>query len=222
MADPAYPRQVEGEPASGVMAAGAPGRRAQRYNFAGLPFTREEADAIAACLGKDRVTLLTGAGATEKRFDGEPLASYRIIHLAAHSVIDERHPQISAVVLALDDDSREDGFLTIRELYGLELDADLVVLSACRSSGGEAVRGEGPVALARPFLTAGASAAVVTLWPVSDRSTAAFMAAFYRGLARGLDPVAALAGARRALLASDRPAWRLPFHWAPFVLVGRY
>jgi CHAT domain-containing protein len=123
-------------------------------------------------------------------------------------------------VLSIDQDPTEDGFLTIREIYGLAVDTELVVISSCSAAGGRPIRGEGVIALARPFLAAGASATVVSLWPVNDRSSAAFMDAFYSALAQGQEPAAALRSARAAMLVSDRAAWRLPFHWASFVVMG--
>ena len=62
----------------------------------------------------------------------------------------------------------EDGFLTIREIYDLRLDAELVVLSACSSAGGKPIRGEGMIALARPFLVAGANPVIHLYYPLGQ------------------------------------------------------
>lgn len=208
LADPLYPRPGPGE------------TRGLASSFPPLPHSGEEARRVVRALGEENVLLLTGAEATEERLKRAPLDGFRRLHLAAHARVDEDHPQRSAVVLSLDDDLAEDGFLTIREIYDLGLRAELVVLSACNTAAGRPIRGEGVIQLARPFLVAGASAALVTLWPIDDRSTVEFVGAFYRALAAGRPAEAALQQARAAMLASERPAWRLPYHWAAFVLVG--
>jgi CHAT domain-containing protein len=100
------------------------------------------------------------------------------------------------------------------------MSADLVVLSACRSGVGEAVRGEGVVGLTRAFLYAGSRGVVVSLWNVGDQSTGDLMLEFYRGIRAGDSPSRSLRNAKLGFLASDRPARRRPWAWAPFVLVG--
>ena len=78
------------------------------------------------------------------------------------------------------------------------------------------------VALARPFLAVGARTTMVTLWPVSDFSTASWMEAFYESLIRGEPKEQALRQARESMLGSQRPLWCLPYYWAPFVMIGDY
>jgi CHAT domain-containing protein/lipopolysaccharide biosynthesis regulator YciM len=216
LADPAYPDRepAEEQPQDGT------GPRTLRTRFSPLPHSRDEADRVQAVLGHERVEVHVGPDATEDRVKNTDLYDYRWIHFASHSYIDEEHPQRSAVVLSQDEDLVEDGFLTIREIYDLRLDADLVVLAACSTAGGQPIRGEGMIALARPFLASGASASLVTLWPINDRSTVEFMGAFYQALADGAAADAAARAARSAMLESPRPAWRLPYHWAAFVPVG--
>jgi CHAT domain-containing protein len=112
----------------------------------------------------------------------------------------------------------EDGFLTMSEVLKLPLRADMVVLSACQTALGREVTGEGVVGLSRAFLYAGSRAAVVSLWPVDDASTAVFMGKFYEHVKGGLPPARALARAKQDLRADARHAH--PFHWAPFVFFG--
>jgi len=112
-----------------------------------------------------------------------------------------------------------DGYLRPRDVYGLDLDAELVVLSGCRTALGREVRGEGLLGLTRGFLYAGAARVVASLWWVDDRATAELMARFYRGLwAERRRPADALRRARLALAAERR--FRDPFYWGPFVLQG--
>jgi CHAT domain-containing protein len=111
----------------------------------------------------------------------------------------------------------------VHEVFGLDLAADLVVLSACQTglaSGALAdlPAGDDWIGLTRGFLHAGARHVVATLWPVQDLATAALMERFYEGFTDSTDPVRALAGAQRALIAE--PATAHPFYWAGFVAVG--
>ena len=110
------------------------------------------------------------------------------------------------------------GFVGLRDIYGLSLDADLVVLSACETALGRNVAGEGLLGLTRGFMYAGARRVVATLWQVEDRATAELMGAFYRALFEGATPAAALAEARASLRASRR--YRHPYYWSAFTLHG--
>ncbi|HET9709431.1 MAG TPA: CHAT domain-containing protein, partial [Gemmatimonadales bacterium] len=117
----------------------------------------------------------------------------------------------------------QDGRLEVHEVFGLHLDADLVVLSACQTGLASGALADVPpgddwVGLTRAFLHAGARRVVATLWPVDDWATAALMERFYQGYAGGAEPGRALAEAQRALLA--QPATRDPFYWAGFTAVG--
>ena len=128
-----------------------------------------EAGAVAAILGG---TALIGPEATKARMRGE-LPGARVVHLATHGVIDSDSPLASAVLLA---DGEQ---LTVAELIGMRLDADLVVLSACQTGTGEAAGGDELLGLGRALLAAGARSAVVTLWPVRDISAALIMTRFH-------------------------------------------
>ena len=146
------------------------------------------------------------------------LAGYRYLHFAAHGVLSTNAPEVGqpALVLSRTADQAEDGFLTMDEVFSLNLEADLIVLSACETGLGEEVPGEGVVGLTRAFFHAGARSAVVSLWSVDDESTAAFMVTFYAHLAKGEDKATALREAR----AASRAEFPDPFCWAPFILVG--
>jgi CHAT domain-containing protein len=104
------------------------------------------------------------------------------------------------------------------EIYDLDLQAELAVLSACVTSRGRMVEGEGSFALSRGFLAAGARRVVASLWSVDDASTAALMGSFFRRLDPDRPYSAALRDARRAVRANSK--WRGPFYWAPFLLTG--
>jgi CHAT domain-containing protein len=119
------------------------------------------------------------------------LSQYRILRIASHELINSRHPESSGVVLSLVDRQghSQNGFLQAHEIYNLKLNADLVVLSACRTALGKDVRGEGLIGLTRGFMYAGAPRVVASLWRVPDHATGELMQRFYeRILGRGLRP----------------------------------
>lgn len=114
-----------------------------------------------------------------------------------------------------------DRWLEVHEVFGLELSADLVVLSACRTGLGSGRLADVPpgddwVGLTRAFLHAGAGSVVATLWAIEDQTTAALMEEFYERYTAGADPGRALAEAQRAMLAGSDAH---PFYWAGFVVV---
>lgn len=181
--------------------------------FPRLPGTRREAERVAA-LAPGSTLMALGADARKEVLTGGALTSYRWLHLATHARVDDRRPELSALILA-----GEDGDLLLHEIAGLELRAELVTLSACRSALGQEVGGEALVGLAGAFLEAGAEQVLVSLWDVSDDSTAELMARFYAGLwLRGLPPDEALRQAQISLLGEAQR--RAPYHWAGFVLYG--
>jgi len=184
-----------------------------------LPHTRAEALGIGELFPPERRRLYLGALATEQSLKRERLRNYRWLHFATHSLIDEHFPARSGVVLTPDRNSVEDGFLEMREIAELDLDCDLVALSACQTGRGQLVTGEGIVGLARSFLYAGARAVAVSLWNVSDAATAQLMSDFYRRLAASSSAPSALRQAKLESLRGNQ-ATRHPYYWAPFIIVG--
>jgi CHAT domain-containing protein len=184
-----------------------------------LPRTRDEVQYIASLFPADRRRVLLGKQSTESAIKREPLGRYRHLHFATHSLIDEEFPWRSAIVLGLDGDAEEDGFLDVNEITRLNLDCDLVVVSACQTGRGRLLTGEGVVGLSRAFLQAGARSVVVSLWNVSDISTGRFMKGFYRHLSGGMSNAAALRQAKLQMLYSGKQT-RHPNYWSSFVIVG--
>ncbi|MFN2373245.1 MAG: CHAT domain-containing protein, partial [Cyclonatronaceae bacterium] len=148
-----------------------------------LPHTRIEADSVASRFS--RVSRYHGAGANEAVFRAQDLSRYRYLHLATHGVVNEQNPRMSGLLLASaghDNPNGYDAFLRVPEIHTLNLNADLVVLSACNTGLGQILKGEGVLGLQRAFFLAGTSSVMVSLWSVQDRSTASLMARFYREL----------------------------------------
>ena len=183
-----------------------------------LPKTRDEIMAVNRALGGES-RLLLGDEATEASFKSQPLADFKIIHIAAHSIVSTEFPNRSALVLGTDPASREDGLLQVSEIESLTLNAQLVTLSACDTGLGKLEGEEGIANLVRAFLLAGAKSVLASLWTASDVYTSNLMGRFYRHLAEGQDEGEALRQAKLDLV-TEFGDQALPFFWAGFALVG--
>ncbi|MDP9120078.1 MAG: CHAT domain-containing protein [Acidobacteriota bacterium] len=184
-----------------------------------LPATRREAAAIQAQAPGALVIL--DFAARREVFDTAAVRHAQLLHLATHSLVHPVDPALSGIVLSLVDDQGRPrpGFLQASEIAGLDLEASLVVLSACKTALGPETKGEGLMGLARAFLHAGARRVIVSLWNVEDESSATLMTHFYEGLLRHeLTPTAALRRAQLAMRAD--PSTANPSNWAGFELQG--
>jgi CHAT domain-containing protein/Tfp pilus assembly protein PilF len=179
-----------------------------------LPHARREARALRRDLGSGS-RVLAGGEASEHALKTGELSRYQVLHLAAHAVVDDEHPDRSAVLLA-PGAPEEDGLLQYREVVDLDLEGQVVLLSACSSASGPVVGGEGVMGLANAFFQAGARAVVAGLWPLRDDEAADLVDQMGRRLARGQSLGAALAGARRALIERGAPTAA----WAGLVVLG--
>lgn len=216
VADPVYTRQDER--ARGLPAA-APGARLS--SLSKLLFSQHEIDAIAVQAKGGRLLPALGFRATRQRVLSGELADYRYLHFSAHGALNVEEPDRSALVLSLLDRAGRDvdGYLRAGEIARLQLAADLVVLSACKSGLGSEIRGEGLVGLTQAFFAAGASRTMASLWDVDAQATAKLMGRFYRNLLhQGLSPSASLREAQEWMW--EQPQWNAPSYWAGFVLEG--
>jgi CHAT domain-containing protein len=182
-----------------------------------LTYASQEIDAAARIVRTAPGDRRIGPAATEQVLKSADAGAYRILHLAAHAVVDEIVPRRSAVLLT--PEGADDGLLQVNEIANLSLAADLVVLAACRSHVGRVLRGEGLLSLSRAFMHAGARAIIATSWKVADRETAWLMRELYRGLGDGLAPDEALQRAQqRAIADGGRNA--APASWGAFLVIG--
>ena len=178
-----------------------------------LPYARRESSALQRHI--NGVDALVGSEASERAVKERDLRRYDILHLAAHAIADEAHPERSAVLLSAGA-GHEDGLLQAREISDLDLDGRIVVLSACRTVSGALLSGEGVLSLARAFFAAGAHAVIGSRWPIRDEDAASFFDAFYRILGEGASLAEALTRAKGESIAAGRPASA----WAGVVLLG--
>src|SRR6185369_5246363 len=144
-----------------------------RGGFSRLPYSREEAESIAALVPTNSLMKALDFQASRNTAAKRDLSQYGVIHFATHGLLNSEHPELSGLVLSLvnEDGSPQDGFLRMHEIYNLQLPANLVVLSACQTALGKQIKGEGLIGLTRGFMYAGARSVVASLWQVDDLAT---------------------------------------------------
>lgn len=190
--------------------------------FNPLPYAEVEAEKIQELYSSTKVN--KRANATKAEFIRDaPLQ--RILHLATHAFVDTVFDDFSGLVLAMGEDSTDDGLLMGYEIADLNLRCDLITLSACETGRGKLVAGEGVLGLPRLFLGAGAKTVLMTLWKVEDKFASRLMPSFYDNfLNANLSKSEALAQAKRSLLSSKQRDgevyYQHPFYWASFALYG--
>ena len=188
-----------------------------------LPGTRKEAEAILAIVPKTEQTYAFDFEANRDIATSQELAKYQIVHFATHGFANSQQPELSGVIMSLVDKNGnwQNGFLRLNDIFNLNLPAELVVLSACKTAWGKNIKGEGLVGLTRGFMYAGAKRVVGSLWYVDDTATAELMSDFYQGMLRdGLSAVEALRGAQLQMLQEE--ARKNPYYWGAFTLQGEW
>jgi CHAT domain-containing protein len=188
-----------------------------------LVFTRREAEAIMAVTPPGQGLRVLDFEASRVRATSPELSQYRFIHIATHGLLDSEHPELSGLVLSLVDrqGKRQDGFLSLGDIYNLNLPVDLVVLSACETGLGKDIKGEGLIGLTRGFMYAGASRVIATTWTADDAATADLMASFYKMMEQDkLTPAAALRQTQLQMWKKRR--WHDPYFWAGFQIQGEW
>ncbi|MBN2103062.1 CHAT domain-containing protein [bacterium] len=195
--------------------------RVDGKRFNELKYSEKEIQGIVNCFETKKKTA-TGyyrKEASENNFK-TTAGNYRYIHIASHGIVNEEYPRLSGIIFSQPGDStnQEDGILYSGEIYNLNLNADLVVLSSCESGIGKLVRGEGLMALTRGFLYAGADNLIVSLWKVSDKHTSELMTELYKNILKGDNFSNSLREAKLTLLKNPETAF--PKSWASFVLIG--
>lgn len=193
------------------------------FSLSKLEYSLHEANAIIAVAPRGSWMKAVGFKASRATATSPSLKQFGIVHFATHGILNDKNPELSGIVLSMvnEQGQPEDGFLSLRDIYKLDLPVDLVVLSACQTGIGKQVRGEGLIGLTRGFMYVGAPRVVASLWRVDDEATAELMKRFYRHML-GRNKLSAAAALRRAKIemieASDE--WREPYYWAGFVLQG--
>jgi CHAT domain-containing protein/tetratricopeptide (TPR) repeat protein len=186
-----------------------------------LDFARDEAIALGSLVPSNQYFQALDFDASRDLVASGHLSGYRILHFATHAFQLTDQSELSALIFSrFDRQGRPiDGYLRAADLEGLDLSADLVVLSACDTALGRQAPGEELAALPQAFFIAGAQRVLASLWQVEDESTAALMTEFYRCLlVQHFPPARALREAQVAI--RSQPRWESPRYWAGFVLIG--
>ncbi len=189
-------------------------------NFNPLPASEEEVKKIYKMFKEKNkpAEIYIHSNATEEVIKSDKPNKFKYIHLATHAFMNEKNPKLSGIVLSSDSKETEDGVLYSEEIYNLDLNADLVVLSACESGLGEIVRGEGIIGFTRGLMFSGAKNIIVSMWNVADRSTSKFMTELYSRILEGKKYSEALRQTKLNFIKSDM--YSEPFYWGAFNLVG--
>lgn len=208
-----------------------------------LPATATEATKIKELFGENLSNIFVGSKASEGLIKSGELKKYKYLHFATHGVVNEGNPELSQIFLSVpnqvspattqfsnlaETSTGEDGNLYSGEMYGLELGADLVVLSCCQTGLGKVAKGEGIIGLTRALLYAGAKNLMVSLWSVADESTSKLMIDFYSFLLKGENKNEALRLAKLKMIEEGaNPTINAKkkqlevYYWSPFVLIGQ-
>ncbi len=191
--------------------------------FRRLRFSRFEAEAISDLIPEANRLVALDFSASNETVTSLDLRNYRMIHFATHAIANDQYPNLSGLVLSLVDQQGKEktGFLRLHDIYNLNLNADLVTLSACETALGQEIRGEGLIGLTRGFMHAGASRVVSSLWEVQDKSTAELMKRFYEFMILGDTPPSQ--ALRRAQISMfQEPRWKAPYFWSAFIFQGEW
>jgi CHAT domain-containing protein/Tfp pilus assembly protein PilF len=190
--------------------------RAYRDKLYPLPGVKEEVNNISKIIEGD---IYVDDLATEKNFK-EHAADYDVLHLAMHTIIDDENPMYSKLVFTQDQDTTQDGLLNTHEIYNMNFNARMVVLSACNTGDGKLLKGEGVISLARGFFYAGCPSIIMTLWTVEDQTGSNLMSNFYKYLAQGMLKDEALRQAKLSYLETADPLKSHPYFWSGYVTMG--
>lgn len=194
----------------------APGYQTDSRGFSSLQ-NEKEVRAIHALTRSD--TLIGQQANLPNLLQRYPPERYQILHFALHALANDVNGVLSFLAFSEVLDSMDNEALYVKDLYGMKLGAEMVVLSGCQTAVGEWQQGEGVISLARGFAYAGAKSIITTLWNLNDQSGVELMTAYYTALKAGLAKDEALQQAQLQYLKTN-PGDAHPFYWAAFVPVG--
>jgi CHAT domain-containing protein/Tfp pilus assembly protein PilF len=193
--------------------------------FLPLPEAEHEVAELSGIYGRSNSRVIVGGDALEETVKREA-GKFKVLHFATHAVLDDRSPLYSFMLLARRPGSDdEDGLLEMWEVLNMNLDADLVTLSACETARGSVSAGEGMIGMSWAFFVAGSSSLIASQWQVDSASTSSMMVKLYSDLrnqsAGSGSPATKAQALRRAALNLRRTKrYELPYYWAGFVLIG--
>ncbi|NND32160.1 MAG: CHAT domain-containing protein [Saprospiraceae bacterium] len=187
-----------------------------RDSLSDLPFARKE---IAAGRKIFKGLQYIDQEATETNFRLMRESS-SVLHLAMHTLVEDKSPERSRLIFSKDADTLADGSLHAYEIYNTAVSSDLVILSGCNTGYGQMHRGEGIMSLSRAFMYAGCSNVVMSLWRVGDQPTFTIVTQFLTNLKKGMRKMEALREAKLNYLQQADPVQAHPANWASLILMG--
>jgi CHAT domain-containing protein/tetratricopeptide (TPR) repeat protein len=193
-----------------------------RMMISELPGTEKEVRSIYELFDQNNMSAKVNLfeSADENEVKTTNLIDYKYIHFATHGFANTKNPELSGILLAQDSTDNEDNILFLDEILSIEIDPELVVLSACETGLGKMYKGEGMIGLSRALIYSGAKNLSVSLWKVSDESTQLLMTEFYKNIIDGnsIKYGSSLRNAKLNLIKIEKFAH--PFYWSPFILIG--
>ena len=181
-----------------------------------LPYARQEAEYVSDITGGK---LFLNDKARESVYKAES-GRYDIIHLAMHTILNDKDPMNSTLIFSPEIDTIDDRYLKTYEVYGIPLKAKMVVLSSCNTGTGFLYSGEGILSLARGFIYSGSQSVVMSMWEIEDRSGTEIVKMFYKNLKKGNSKSVALRKARIAYLKKSDQLRSHPYFWSTLVIYG--
>ena len=181
-----------------------------------LPYARQEAEYVSDITGGKLFKNNEAKESVYKRESGK----YDIVHLAMHTLLNEKDPMHSILIFSRESDTIEDGYLKTYEVYGIPLKAKMVVLSSCNTGTGLLYSGEGILSLARGFIYSGSQSVVMSMWEIEDRSGTEIVKMFYKNLKKGYSKSVALRKARITYLKNADQLRSHPYFWSTLVVYG--
>jgi CHAT domain-containing protein len=188
----------------------------ERGTLTSLPWSHFELGRISDKISGD---VYYGEAASESAFK-KATGRQGIIHIATHAFIDNESPSYSRLMFNNGGEPGEDGILYAYEIYNLQLNSELAVLSSCNTGTGKLIKGEGIFSLARAFMYAGVPSVIVSLWDIDDRSTAEVVVGFYKRLEAGESKADALRNVKLDYLRKSDQLTANPIYWAGLVSIG--
>jgi CHAT domain-containing protein/tetratricopeptide (TPR) repeat protein len=181
-----------------------------------LPYARLEAEYVS---GITNGSLYENTNAKESVFK-KVSGNFDIIHLAMHTLMNDKDPMRSTLIFSPESDTLNDGYLKTFEVYGLPLKAKMVVLSSCNTGSGFLSTGEGILSLARGFIYSGSESVVMSMWEIEDRSGTDIVKMFYSNLKKGYSKSESLRRARIYYLRNSDQLRSHPYFWSALVVYG--
>ncbi len=195
--------------------------RRDNYNLPNLPYSSNEVESIKKISTKNNInsTIKKFHDANEDNFKQLLQDNYDVIHLSTHGILNEENPKFSSLILS-NTNENEDGILYANELYNLNLNTNLIVLSSCESGEGKFISGEGILSLMQGVFYAGSNNLIYTLWKIDDKKSAKLMENFYSELLSNKSPIStSLRNAKLEMIKNSETA--APRHWGAFIHIAK-